>query len=416
VERVRFEHLIERRGGVVSELLSALDALAADDLDGLVAAQLLDRSALLVQARNRIDAELARTVRRAELTQAPEHDGKRSMASWLRGHLRLSPAAAGQVVRNGRTLAQLPAVAAACAEGMVTAEQVSVLAAVTRPENLTAAAEQGVDLAEVDVVLAETAMTRQHVQLGRVVHHYVSRLDPDGIEPDPTEQRSLSFAKHSDGSLSGRFELDPVGGGKFEAMLESFVQADRPAGDRRTRAQQLGDALVQAADVALASGKLPTLRTVKPHVIVTIDIRDLVDPGTVPGAARTGFGAEISAARARMLACDGNVTRIVIGPEGQPLDHGRTKRVVPPSLRRAVEQRDWHCVFAGCHAPSYWCDVHHLVHWADDGDTCLENSALLCERHHTKVHHGFVIARDAAGRWHTYRPDGTEILIHPLII
>jgi hypothetical protein len=117
-----------------------------------------------------------------------------------------------------------------------------------------------------------------------------------------------------------------------------------------------------------------------------------------------------------MLACDGNVTRIVIGPDGQPLDHGRTKRVVPPSLRRAVEQRDWHCVFAGCHAPSYWCDVHHLIHWADDGDTCLENSALLCERHHTKVHHGFTVVRDAAGRWHTYRPDGTEILIHPLII
>ena len=32
---------------------------------------------------------------------------------------------------------------------------------------------------------------------------------------------------------------------------------------------------------------------------------------------------------------------------------------------------------------------------------------------HTKVHHGFRIERDAGGRWHTYRPDGTEILIGP---
>jgi hypothetical protein len=117
-----------------------------------------------------------------------------------------------------------------------------------------------------------------------------------------------------------------------------------------------------------------------------------------------------------MLACDGNVTRIVIGPEGQPLDLGRDKRITPPHLRRAVEQRDWHCVFAGCHAPSYWCDVHHLVHWADDGETCLENLALLCERHHTKVHHGFTVVRDPHGRWRTYRPDGTEILIHPLLV
>jgi hypothetical protein len=123
-----FEHLIEDVGGVVSELLSALDALATDDLDGVAAPQLLDRSALLVRARNRIDAELARTVRRADCVQASDHDGIKSMASWLRGHLRLSPGAASQIVRNGRALEQLPAVAAACADGMVTAEQVSVIA------------------------------------------------------------------------------------------------------------------------------------------------------------------------------------------------------------------------------------------------------------------------------------------------
>jgi hypothetical protein len=157
----------------VSELQSALDALATDDLDGLVAPQLLDRTALLVQAANRIHAELARTVRRADCVQAPEHDGKKSMASWLRGHLRLSAATAQQLVRNGRTLETLPAVAAACADGVVTAEQVAVLAPVATPKNLTAAAAQGVDLAEIDAVFAETAATRQHVHLGPVVHHYL---------------------------------------------------------------------------------------------------------------------------------------------------------------------------------------------------------------------------------------------------
>ena len=400
----------------MSELLSALDALAADDLDGMGAPQLLDRSALLVRARNQIDAELARTVRRADCVQAPEHDGKKSMASWLRGHLRLSPGAASTIVRNGRTLEHLPAVAAACAQGTVTAEQVTVLAPVTTAKSLTAAAEQGVSLAEVDLVLAETAATRQHVHLGRVVHHYLSRLDPDGTEPDPTEQRSLSIARHADGSLTFRGELDAVGGEKFQAAIESLLQANRPGGDTRTRSQQQGDALVQLCDNALASGNLPILRTVKPHVIVRIGIDDLVDPATGPGVADLGFGATISAARARWIACDGNVTRIIIGPEGRPLDIGRTKRNYPPHLRRAIEVRDEHCVFAGCHAPTYWCDVHHLLHWAHDGETSEENGALLCERHHTKVHHGFSIVRDADGRWHTYRPDGTEILLQPLLI
>src|SRR3954449_12781785 len=105
----------------MGELDAALDALAADDLHVMVAPQILDRTAELVRARNRIDAELARTVRVGDLTQAPEHDGQKTMRSWLRGHCRLSPGAAGQVVGAGRVLEQLSAVAAAFADGQVTA-------------------------------------------------------------------------------------------------------------------------------------------------------------------------------------------------------------------------------------------------------------------------------------------------------
>jgi Domain of unknown function (DUF222) len=223
----------------VGELQSTLDALAAEDLDGMVATQLLARAAFLVRARNQLDAELTRTVRKADLNQAAEHDGLASMKSWLRGHVRLSAGEVRRLIGNGRALERLPVLAAAFAEGAVTAEQVTVIAPVTRPENL-AAAEQGVDLAAVDAVLAEAAATRQHVQLGRVVGHYLARLDPDGPEPDPTEGRSLSPAKGFDGGVSGRFELDTVGGEKVQATRESFVEADRPTGDMRTRAQQLG--------------------------------------------------------------------------------------------------------------------------------------------------------------------------------
>ncbi len=35
--------------------------------------------------------------------------------------------------------------------------------------------------------------------------------------------------------------------------------------------------------------------------------------------------------------------------------------------------------------------------------------ALLCERHHAKVHSGFRVERQPTGRWRTWRPDGTEI-------
>jgi hypothetical protein len=396
----------------VGELRSSLDALAADDLHAMPSSEVLHRVAELVRLVNRASAELTRTVRHAESTQAAEHDGLKSMQSWLRGHARLSPAAACRLVSNGRALEQLPVLTAAFADGEITAEQVAVVAPVTSPDARSAAAEQDVDLGEIDSALAEVAAAQPHAQLGRVVHHYLACLDPDGPEPDPTEGRSLTISRHADGSRSFRGQLDAVGGEKLEAALESIVQAARPKGDFRTRAQQNADALVQLCDNALASGELPFLRTVKPHLIVTIGIEDLLDPVKGPGAARTGFGATLSAARARWAACDATVSRMVLDPDGLPLDVGRDKRVVPPHIRRAVERRDRHCVFAGCHAPTQWCDVHHLLEWvADQGETSLENSALLCERHHTKVHHGFRVERPPDGRWRTYRPDGTQILI-----
>jgi hypothetical protein len=397
----------------VGELQSVLDALASEDLASMVGPQLLERLGPLLVVQNRIAAELARTVRACELTGAAEHDGLKTTAGWLRGHGHLSAAAAGQLVRVGRALEHLPAVATAFAEGSITLGQVAVIAPIAGVGERAAAAEQDVDLRAVEKSFAAVAQTQPHDKLAQVVHVYLEALDPDGPEPDPTEGRSFSMAKHADGTRSFRGQLDAVGGEKLEAALESIVQAARPQGDTRTRAQQRADALVQLADNALASGQLPFLRTVKPHVIVTIDVEDLTDTtSTGPGAAQTGFGAQISAARARWLACDATISRMVMSPDGLPLDVGRTQRVVPPHIRRAVERRDGHCVFAGCHAPSHWCDVHHLLEWlADHGETSLENSGLVCERHHTKVHHGFRIERDPSGRWHTYRPDGTEIVI-----
>jgi hypothetical protein len=379
-------------------------------------AELLARTAELIAERNRVDAELAGIVREAELAQAPEHDGLRSMPSWLKGHGRLSGRAAKGVVRTGRVLEQLPAVAAGCAAGVISAEQVAVIAPVVAPEALELAAAQGVDVAGVDAALAEVASTQSYDVLRRAVRHYLARLDPDGPEPDPTEARSLRIVQHDDGSISVRGDLDAVGGERFQAALESILQATRPKGDPRTRAQMLADALVQLCDNQLASGDLPVLRRSKPQVVVTIGLADLLDPATGPAAATLGFGGVLSAARARWIACDATVTRIVLGPDGQPLDLGRSQRLVPEPLRKAVVERDEACVFTGCQAPHHWCDVHHLLEWALGGETSLENSGLLCERHHTQVHHGFRVERDTGGRWHTYRPDGTEILIHePLL-
>jgi uncharacterized protein DUF222 len=402
--------------GAVEALSSALDALAAEDLAPLFGPALLERLRPLLVAQNRLAAEIARTVREAEVSGAAEVDGLETMTSWLRGHGHLSDARAARVVRAGRALEQLPAMAAAFAAGQVTGEQAAVLGRVAEPQRLAMAAERGIDLGVVDQLLTGVAQGSPHADTAKAVDHYLDRLDQDGPEPDPTEGRRLVIVTHADGSISGRFDLDAVGGEKVQTALESVLQAGRCAGDERTRHQQLADGLVQLCDNQLAAGTLPILRGHKPQVIVKIDAEDLFGPGTNPGAAEMGFGAQISAAQARWIACDGNIARIVMGPDGVPLDYGRSLRLVPPHVRRAAEVRDGGCVFAGCAAPTFWCDVHHLLEWINGGETNLDNSALLCERHHTKVHHGFRVERQPDGRWRTWRPDGTEIRIGPSLL
>ena len=259
-------------------------------------------------------------------------------------------------------------------------------------------------------------MTRQHADLGIVVEHYLRCLDPDGPEPDPTEKRSFWMTRHSDGSRTFGGELDPVGGEKLETALESIVQANRPEGDDRTRSSSRPTPWSSSPTSRWPAAACRSCAAANRTSAHDPRAADLFDPTVTHGLGRLGYGSWLSAEQARLLSCDAAVTPIIVDDHGAPLRMGRTRRLFPPHIRRALVVRDEHCIFTGCTAPHYYCDAHHVVHWIDGGDTDLDNAALLCERHHTKVHHGFTIERDPQGRWHTYRPDGTEILIHPLRI
>ena len=70
--------------------------------------------------------------------------------------------------------------------------------------------------------------------------------------------------------------------------------------------------------------------------------------------------------------------------DGSVLDIGRKTRTIPPALRRALESRDRGCRFPGCGLR--FTDAHHVRHWADGGETKLDNLVLLCRFHHRLVH------------------------------
>ncbi|MGV1010010.1 MAG: HNH endonuclease signature motif containing protein [Dermatophilaceae bacterium] len=139
--------------------------------------------------------------------------------------------------------------------------------------------------------------------------------------------------------------------------------------------------MVQAALAGLGVGGA------KATLMVTMTLSDLqerVGAGIVLGTTEDGL--MLAPETARRAACDARVIPVVLGSRGEVLELGRGERLFTPAQARAVLLRDRHCTFPRCEAPAFWCDVHHVRHWADGGLTDRSNAALLCGRHHTIVH------------------------------
>ena len=81
-----------------------------------------------------------------------------------------------------------------------------------------------------------------------------------------------------------------------------------------------------------------------------------------------------------------------------PLDIG-VSRSIPGHVRRAVLLRDRGCAWPRCGRPAAHCDIHHLRHQADGGETSVGNCVALCQYHHDVCVHRY-------GWQLTLNPDG----------
>ena len=98
-------------------------------------------------------------------------------------------------------------------------------------------------------------------------------------------------------------------------------------------------------------------------------------------------GLHLGREAARRVACDAGLVVLRHAADGQVLDVGRRTRTVPSAMRRALLSRDHgQCQFPGCE--SRHCDAHHVEHWADGGETRLQNLVLACRYHHRALHEG----------------------------
>ena len=186
-------------------------------------------------------------------------------------------------------------------------------------------------------------------------------------------------------------DLDPETGETFmtaiRAVLDAEARSDSDGRDERTPAQTRSASSVGGW---LDRSDRPEVAGERPHLSVTVPMQTLSDD-------RSGLVAELDhtgptdAETLRRLACDASVSRVVLSPRSEPIDVGRKTQVVTPAIRRAVIARDRHCRFPSCDRPQSWCDAHHVVHWADGGETSVANLVLLCRRHHRLVHTRFAI-------------------------
>ncbi|MCC3272605.1 HNH endonuclease signature motif containing protein [Arthrobacter zhangbolii] len=105
-----------------------------------------------------------------------------------------------------------------------------------------------------------------------------------------------------------------------------------------------------------------------------------------PGTA--AFSGPLPVEDIRRLACDADLIPAVLGTSGQVLEMGRSARLFPPHIRKALFARDHGCTFPGCTIPGPWTEAHHVTFWEHGGGTGIANGALLRSFHHHLVHQG----------------------------
>ena len=372
--------------------------------------------------------------------------GARTCAAWLSWACGISPGTAREKVRVAQALPSLPKVCESFAAGRLSYSKVRAITRVATPENEELLVQYGesATAAHLEKVLRgyrhvrrlEEARDAALQHETRYVRHWIddegyvrieARYPPDdgafivaemdrlaeaGAEPDAPPPAKTARHVSAETSEAGRGDTPVVSPG---------WAASDPIEARRA------DALRIMAETAAAHGPTAVVGG-DSHLIVVHAARDelrdadvglqeavaaaagdVVDPATSVATAIEGVGG-VSAETARRLGCDASVVTLFEDALGRPLGVGRQSRTVPRWLRRALVRRDrGRCQFPNCTATKF-LDGHHIIHWADDGPTDLDNLLLLCRFHHRLVHEvGYRIVGTGNTGVTFERPDGSVV-------
>ena len=332
--------------------------------------------------------------------------GMASCAQWLNWQCGIGPVAAREKVRTARALESLPKIAKAFGEGRLSYSKVRALTRVA-----TAATEETL----LHIALNGTASHVERTVRGfRRVQREKERNEAEAMH----ERRYLDCRRESDGSVRLQARLAPeVGELLLKALEAAQAQLDERGGDAvpadvsaetppRSASQRRADALGHILERFLAGGGSGSAASA--HELVVHIAHDALRDVPESTGASFEHGGKVAVETARRLGCDGALLGVVKGAQGEPLAVGRRTRAVPPAIRRALRVRDGGCRFPGCDR-SRFVHAHHIRHWADGGETGLDNLVTLCSQHHRQVHEGGYGVRVRQGAIEFTRPDGRVI-------
>ncbi|MBL4796581.1 MAG: DUF222 domain-containing protein [Oleispira sp.] len=158
--------------------------------------------------------------------------------------------------------------------------------------------------------------------------------------------------------------------------------------------QRRADALVAIAEHYLATGSGDAVNLkASDRCQLIMHVHTFVgNRGAIAGSLDAGPGANLDGQwlppdAARRLACDASLRLVKEDEYGNVLDIGRRSRIISSAMSRALTIRDGGCQFPGC-CESRYVDGHHIKHWADGGETKLDNLVTLCRYHHRELHKG----------------------------
>ncbi len=372
-------------GGWVGGVAGAVDAGAICDVYAAPVSVLADTVVELHRQLARLQGQLTRHVAALDTVTTGQVEGHPTTASWVRDVCATTHEYASDLVRTSRVLDARPACAVALQTGAMSYVHARVVTSA-----LTDLPADSRDSAE--PILLEAAAKLDPSRLRSVATRLRETINRDYADRSANRdhaRRRLHVSRTLDGMVALDGLLDAEAGG---IVLSALLPLSRPLGpdDNRAPAQRRADALVEIAEQTLRNGELPTVGGHRPAINVTISVESLQKrPGS--RGAELDWAGDITAETARRLGCDATIRRIVLGPDSQPLDVGRARRLVTPAQRAALAVRDGGCTWFShyntrCTRPSWWCDAHHILPWADGGTTDLDNLRLLCRTHHRRTH------------------------------